>query len=45
VEFPDNFFEIIKEIRESPLVELPGKLCKIRTFEEMLTEKCHLEEN
>jgi hypothetical protein len=39
VESPDNFLEIIKEIRESSLVELPGKLCKIKTLEERLTEK------
>jgi hypothetical protein len=39
VESPDNFLEITKEIRESPLVESPGKLCKIRTLEERLTEK------
>jgi hypothetical protein len=35
----DNFLEIIKEIRESPLVESAGKLCKIKTLEERLTEK------
>ena len=34
----DNFLEIIKEIRESPLVESPGKLCKIKIVEERLTE-------
>jgi hypothetical protein len=28
LESPDNFLEIIKEIRESPLVESPGKLVR-----------------
>jgi hypothetical protein len=42
VESPDNFFEITKGIRESPLVESLGNHCKIRTLEQRLTEKCRL---
>jgi hypothetical protein len=34
VESPNNFLEIIKGMRGSPLVESPGKLCKIKAFEE-----------
>ena len=34
MESPDNFLEIIKGMRGSPLVESPGKLGKVRTFEE-----------
>jgi hypothetical protein len=45
VKLPDNFLEIIKGMRESPSLDLPGKLCKVNTFEERLTEKCRLEEN
>jgi hypothetical protein len=39
VESPDNFLETIKGMRGSPSVESPGKLCKIKAFEERLTEK------
>jgi hypothetical protein len=42
VESLDNFLETIKGMRGSPSVESLGKLCKINTFEERLTEKCHL---
>jgi hypothetical protein len=45
VESPDNFLETIKGMRGSPSVESPGKLCKVKDFEERLTEKCRLEEN
>jgi hypothetical protein len=39
VESPDNFLETIKGMRGSPSVESPGKLCKVKDFEERLTEK------
>jgi hypothetical protein len=42
VESPDNFLETIKGMRGSPSVESPGKLCKVKAFEERLTEKCRL---
>ena len=46
VEFPDNSSrDHQKKKRGSPSVESPGKLCKVKAFEERLTEKCHLEEN
>ena len=42
VESPDNFLETIKGMRGSPSVESPGKLCKVKDFEERITEKCRL---
>jgi hypothetical protein len=42
VESPDNFLEIIKGRRGPPSVDSPGKLCKIKDFEERFTEKCRL---
>jgi hypothetical protein len=39
VEQPDNLLEIIEGMRGSPSVESPGELCKVRDFEERLTEK------
>jgi hypothetical protein len=42
VESPDSFLETIKGMRGSPSVESPGKLCKVKAFEERLTEKCRL---
>jgi hypothetical protein len=38
----DNFLETIKGMRGSPSVESPGKLCKVKPFEERLTEKSRL---
>jgi hypothetical protein len=37
VESPDIFIETIKGMRGSPSVESPGKLCKVKAFEERLT--------
>ena len=42
VESPDSFLETIKGMRGSPSVESSGNLCKVKDFEERITEKCHL---
>jgi hypothetical protein len=42
VESPDILLRIIKGMRESPSVESPGKLCKMKALRERLTEKVSL---
>jgi hypothetical protein len=42
VELPNNFLETIKGMRGSPSVDSPGKLGKVKAFEERLNEKCRL---
>jgi hypothetical protein len=39
MESPNNFLETIKGMRGSPSVESPCKICKVKDFEERLTEK------